>query len=173
MNKILVALVFFLIGLLAGLVAGYAFGSGRVTSSEVKQQAHEAGASLENGASDVATTAKQVVDSTMIVTLGEQNKSGEVGVATLTDQDGQTKVVITMASAPNASVSASQPAHIHLGACPSPGAVKYPLTNVVNGNSETMVPVTIAQLKGMLPLAINVHKSVAEISKYVACGDLK
>jgi len=39
--------------------------------------------------------------------------------------------------------------------------------------SETTVDVTIAQLKAMMPLAINVHKSTKEIGTYVVCGDLK
>ncbi len=103
----------------------------------------------------------------------EQNDSGQNGTVVLSEEDGKTKVVINLTAAPGASVSASQPAHIHDGSCPTPGAVKYPLTNVVNGKSETIIDTTIDQLKSSLPLAVNVHKSPTEIAVYTACGDLK
>src|SRR5688572_22170577 len=73
-------------------------------------------------------------DKTMVesatVKLTAQNDSGENGTATLTQQNGKTKVVIELTGAPQ---NTPQPAHIHVGACPNPGAIKYPLTNVVNG----------------------------------------
>lgn len=69
-------------------------------------------------------------------------------------------------------VVAAEPAHIHIGECPNPGAVKYNLTSVVNRTSTTTINATIAQLKAMGKLVVNVHKSSTEISQYVACGDL-
>jgi hypothetical protein len=66
-----------------------------------------------------------------------------------------------------------QPAHIHLGACPSPGAVSYPLTDVVDGMSVTTLSVSWEDLLATgEPQAINIHKSMAEASTYTACGDL-
>jgi len=59
-----------------------------------------------------------------------------------------------------------------MGACPGVGAVKYPLTSIVNGASTTVLSVTLDQLKKELPLAINVHKSATEVSTYTACGPL-
>lgn len=106
----------------------------------------------------------------MTVPLYAQNTSGEEGTAVLTDVNGKTKVVLALTGAP---VGVSQPAHIHVGACPMPGAVKYPLSNVVGGASETTLDVSLTQLKGELPLAVNVHKSGTEASVYVSCGDLK
>jgi hypothetical protein len=50
--------------------------------------------------------------------------------------------------------------------------VKYPLSAVKNGHSETTLAVDMATLKKELPLAINVHKSDKEMGNYVACGDL-
>jgi Cu/Zn superoxide dismutase len=99
--------------------------------------------------------------------LEEQNDSNESGKATLIENNGQTTVTLDMAGEPE---GASQPAHIHDGACPNPGAIKYSLNPVVNNKSETVINVTIDQLKGMRPLAINVHKSPSEIQVYVACG---
>ena len=103
------------------------------------------------------------------VTLTEQNSSGQSGTATITDQNGKAKVTIAISSAS----ATPQPAHIHVGACPAPGAVKYPLSNVVNGRSETMLSVSVDELLDQLPLAINVHKSTTQSTIYFSCGDIK
>jgi hypothetical protein len=119
-----------------------------------------------------ATTQVQTAPASvsMTVQLASLNSSGETGTAILSDENGKTKVVVAMQNEP---ASASQPAHIHVGACPAPGAVKYPLSNVVGGTSETVLDVDMATLKSELPLAVNVHKSNNEITSYVSCGDLK
>ena len=105
----------------------------------------------------------------MTVTLLEQNRSRQAGIATITEMGAKTRVQIRLAGA----TGSAEPAHIHIGKCPTPGAVRYPLSDVVAGMSDTMIDVTFSQLKEMLPLAINVHKSKAEIQSYVACGDLQ
>src|SRR3989344_3197707 len=106
----------------------------------------------------------------LVINLAAQNDSTQTGTATLIDQNNnKTKVVIEIN---NWKPGVAEPAHIHLGACPTPGAVKYPLNNVVNGRSESMVDKTLAELLKELPLAVNVHKSAAEASVYVACGDI-
>ncbi|MBI4130443.1 CHRD domain-containing protein [Candidatus Roizmanbacteria bacterium] len=112
----------------------------------------------------------ETIGTTAMVVLEAQNDSGESGLATLTEVDGKTQVVLQMENSP---VDTAQPAHIHIGSCPMPGAVSYPLTNVVNGTSETLLEVDLATLRQQLPLAINVHKSGAEAKIYVACGDLE
>lgn len=104
------------------------------------------------------------------VSLSQQNDSGESGTATLVEENGQVVVTLNLLGGPE---NSPQPAHIHLGSCPDVGGVKYPLTNVVNGFSETSLDVTLAQLKSETPLGINVHKSVSEASVYTACGDLQ
>lgn len=103
------------------------------------------------------------------ITLAEQNDSGETGVATLVEEDG--KVTVTIATS-GFTPNTPQPAHIHVGSCPDVGAVRYPLTNVVEGESVTVLDLTFAQLQGELPLGINIHKSAPEASVYTACGDL-
>lgn len=107
--------------------------------------------------------------SEVIVNLSEQNESSESGTATLVEVDGKVKVTLKMTGA---TPGVAQPAHIHVGACPEVGAVKYPLTSPVDGMSETVLDVTLATLKSELPLGINVHKSAAEAKVYVSCGDL-
>ncbi|MBI2027973.1 MAG: hypothetical protein HYT07_00040 [Candidatus Levybacteria bacterium] len=103
------------------------------------------------------------------VALSEQNASGESGTAILMEEDGKVKVTLDLTGTPEA---VSQPAHIHVGACPDVGAVKYPLTSSVNGISETTLDVTLDQLRSELPLGINVHKSADEAGVYVSCGNL-
>ena len=50
--------------------------------------------------------------------------------------------------------------------------MKYPLSNVVNGVSETVLNVTFDQLLSERPLGINVHKSATELNISVASGNL-
>ena len=106
---------------------------------------------------------------TMTVVLNEQNNSGETGTATLEEADGMVTVTLMLTGAPE---GVSQPAHIHAGSCPEVGKVVYPLSFPEDGDSETSLETTFADLQNQMPLAINVHKSVAEASVYVSCGDL-
>lgn len=112
-----------------------------------------------------------VVAQSVTLDLTEQNDLGQSGVATLVeDVDGNLVVTLAMIGG---EFTEPQPAHIHVGACPEPGAVEYPLTNVVDGESETTLDVSWADLVALgEPLAINVHKSATEASVYTACGDL-
>jgi len=107
--------------------------------------------------------------STLTVTLSQQNGSGESGTATLTQTGADVKVVISLKGAP---ATTPQPAHIHDGTCANLKGVAYPLTNVVNGSSTTVVKgITIDKLLGGT-YAINVHESAADLGKYVACGNI-
>lgn len=102
--------------------------------------------------------------------LAALNNSKQDGTVTLMEVGGKVKVSLEVA---NASTTA-EPAHIHMGKCAVPEDVKYPLTNVVNGKSETMLPadVTLDKLMAMGDLSINVHKSATELKSYTACGNL-
>ncbi len=159
------------VGLILGVGLGYVvFGSQMsplgvrvATETEEERQA----------AADNTSDIKEALGSEWQVVLGEQNDSGEAGVATLSDiGDGTTKVLMVMAAAPGATVSA-HPAHIHMGSCPKPGAIKYNLNDVVGGKSETVIKATVADIKAVLPVAINVHESSSRINEYIACGDIK
>lgn len=105
------------------------------------------------------------------IQLSEQNNSGQSGTATLSEQNGKVVVRLQLSGG---NFTEPQPAHIHLGSCPNPGTVLYPLSTVVNGTSTTTLNVSMDQLlaKGDA-LAINVHKSAADIQTYTACGNLK
>lgn len=113
-------------------------------------------------------TSETTMEGVRTYTLSEQNDSGQSGTMTLEEVGGQLRVTLDLTDVGNV----PQPAHIHAGACPNPGAVTYPLTNVVNGTSTTMLDISFDELTGEKPLAVNVHKSAAESSVYTACGDL-
>jgi len=103
------------------------------------------------------------------VRMLSQNHSGENGSATLTDLNGRTRVVIHLL---HENTTGIQPSHIHAGTCaklnPAP---KYPLKNVVLGDSNTIVDVPITALLGGR-YAINVHESAKNIARYVSCGNI-
>ena len=106
---------------------------------------------------------------TFTIQLVEQNASGQSGTATLTGTaDGKIMVTVQLSNG----TTTAQPAHIHPGTCatldPKPA---YPLTSVTNGVSDTTVDVSMETLMAG-QYAINVHKSAAEASVYVACGDV-
>jgi hypothetical protein len=118
-------------------------------------------AALPFGAATAATN-------TLTVTMNAQNNSGETGTATLTQVTDGVQVVLAIKGAP----STAQPAHIHTGTCADLKGVVYPLTSVTNGASTTVVKgITIDQLLKS-PMAINVHKSAADLATYVACGNI-
>jgi hypothetical protein len=125
-----------------------------------------------NQAKDNAQDALDQMPNIKTVILLEQNKLGQSGTAVIAPtKDGKVQVSLTMKGG---NFTSPQPAHIHVGSCPNPGAVKYPLTNVVNGKSETTLNVTMDDLlKSSDKLAVNVHKSAQESSVYTACGDVK
>ncbi len=117
-----------------------------------------------------AVTPEPATAKSTIVVLDEQNGSGETGIALITETDaGKVKVDLGVNGAP---ADADEPAHIHLGSCTELGGVKYPLSNVLAGVSETTLDIAFDQLSSDLPLAVNVHKSADEIGVFVACGDL-
>ncbi|MEX0626434.1 MAG: hypothetical protein WD402_07810 [Chloroflexota bacterium] len=97
------------------------------------------------------------------------NASGVTGTAVLTESgDSSTLVVVDVdpAGHPN------MPAHIHPGTCvdlvPQP---LYPLANVIDGASQTVVQASLAELLAG-DLALNLHVSGEDMGTYAACVDL-
>ena len=110
-----------------------------------------------------------VVRDEVTVVLNTQNNSGQSGTAVLKRQGESTVVTVQV---DNFTTGVAQPAHIHLNNCANIGGVKYPLSLVFNGQSETVVPAVLDSLLNQEQLSINVHKSAEEVGVYVACGDL-
>ena len=77
------------------------------------------------------------------IALETLNDSGVTGTVAFSDMGGRTRVDVTV----DPSGNPDMPAHIHPGTCedltPQP---KYPLENVLNGTSTTVVPASIAEL---------------------------
>lgn len=104
------------------------------------------------------------------VILYEENSSGQSGTAVIEDVNGLARVTVDIIA--SSETGTEQPAHIHLNNCADIGAVAYPLNNVIDGGSVTILDLTVDELMSDLPLSLNVHKSIAEADIYVACGDL-
>ncbi len=102
-----------------------------------------------------------------IVPLSEENNSGVKGVARLSSENGKVKVTIDIVGEPD---SASEPAHVHIGQCPGVGIIFWGLNNVEHGTSVTTIDATLQQVQEKLPLVINIHDSVENKDKFVACG---
>jgi LPXTG-motif cell wall-anchored protein len=104
---------------------------------------------------------------TVTVPLGPGRDEQDVnGTAALTDMgNGTTQVVIRVNPA-----NPNMLAHIHSEACPGAGPVLFPLTNVQNGTSTTVVnaPLSDVLARGQ---SINLHKSPQLSDIYVSCGN--
>ncbi|HEY7994774.1 MAG TPA: hypothetical protein VID24_11220 [Candidatus Eremiobacteraceae bacterium] len=113
-------------------------------------------------------TAVSAKSDTITIKLVAQHGSMQTGSATLTAMGSKTQVVITLAR-----TKGSEPAHIHPGSCANLNPVpKYPLTDVVDGKSTTVVDVPLASLETG-HFAINVHAGPGPlIKKYVSCGNI-
>src|ERR1051325_1599274 len=86
------------------------------------------------GRARAATTAVASAQTPVTLQLGPGRDATQPGTVTITPMGNQTRVVLAMTPA-----GPSQPAHIHAGSCPGVGAVVFPLTNVANGASDTVV----------------------------------
>ncbi|MCZ6538998.1 MAG: plastocyanin/azurin family copper-binding protein [Chloroflexi bacterium] len=104
----------------------------------------------------------------LTIAMGELNSSGQSGTATLVAKGSSTDVAVVVT--PGA-VDVAQPIHIHASSCATLGGVEYPLTAAANGTSLSTVSVTLASLLAG-EFAVNLHKSGAEASVYVACGNV-
>ncbi|CAN5289969.1 hypothetical protein BH10PAT1_BH10PAT1_2280 [soil metagenome] len=98
------------------------------------------------------------------------NKSGESGMVSFSEVDGKVMLALSMKGFAN---GVTQPVNIHPGTCASWGAIKYPLTSLLNGSSLTTLDVTMADLKTAgTKWAVVVRKSVPSSSTAVSCGEI-
>ena len=114
-------------------------------------------------------TACQNSGASKVVNLQGRNESGVTGTVTIVDLgNSRSRIDIKV----DAAGHLDMPAHVHPGSCanliPQP---KYPLTNVQNGVSTTVVPASYSELTGG-NLTVTLHKSNAEMKITTACGDL-
>lgn len=116
-----------------------------------------------------ATPAAAVKAVPISLKIFEQNRSGEFGVVDISPVGAKTRIVITMTGK---KISEAQPVHLHKGMCPKPDEIKYALNDVVNGISDTTLDAPMDTVLSEPQMAVNVHKSVADASSYVACGDV-
>lgn len=105
------------------------------------------------------------------INMGAMNGSKQDGAASVGDKGKGVEVSIHLYNEPK---GASEPAHIHMGTCQKLNPAPWkPLSNVVNGTSNTFLAgVTVAQIKKGT-YAINAHKSASDLKTYVSCGNLK
>lgn len=103
------------------------------------------------------------------ITLRTLNDSGVGGTVSFTAIGATTSVKIAVEPAGNLDM----PVHIHPGACddltPQP---KFPLENVKDGTSSTVVPASVDELFAG-NLAVNIHKSNDDLRTYTACVEIK
>ena len=103
------------------------------------------------------------------ITLDTLNGSGVSGTAKIEEEPGD-MVKVTIEVTPNGNLK--MPAHIHAGQCGATlGDVKYPLNDVDNGKSETVIKVKFADLETGA-FAVNLHKSADDLKTYTACGNI-
>jgi Domain of unknown function (DUF4331) len=123
------------------------------------------GATTAAGSDAEATPAME--EREVYVTLDELNDSGLSGEAELTETEDGTRVSLMVEGA-----TGGHPVHIHFGTCDNLGEIAAPLTDIdESGKSETTVDLTLDELTSG-EYAINAHESVANITDYVACGDI-
>lgn len=121
-------------------------------------------------ASILFAVACQAAGQTRSVTLETLNDSGVIGTVSLVDVGGgMTRVDIRVQTGGNSDM----PSHVHPGSCADlVSQPKYPLQNVVNGSSSTVVPATLDELMAG-DLAVNLHRSNEDLATYTACADLR
>ena len=103
------------------------------------------------------------------IRLNQVDGSGVTGTATLRPMDAShVRVTLELVNVPPGDL----PAHIHFDTCANPSSIRYGLSNVVNGKSESEVFASIAYLRrGHGRFSINVHKADPDLP-IIACGDI-
>lgn len=142
-------------------------------NNELRDEMNQAGEQINQETQEAADTLQNATDTddVTVLTLSSQNDSGQEGTATITKvNETQTKVVLDLSGG---SYTLPQPAHIHTGTCQEPGPVVYPLTNVVDGKSETILNASYQDVIDPkdAEYIVNVHESAAKQTVYTACAE--
>ena len=129
-----------------------------------------AGATTALTDTGVTDDADDLLEEALTLDLQEQNDSGITGEVQFSPtSDGDVEVEIEL----DGSEGGPHPVHIHEGSCadlnPQPA---FPLTDVVDGRSETTVDVDFSELTAQ-EYAVNVHESAENADVYVACADVR
>jgi len=104
----------------------------------------------------------------------QMNNSGQVGDVQLFAEGSSTRVVLDIHSAGGR----TEPAHIHRGKnCNTMSEINpepvYPLKDVVNGHSETVLNVNEAKLlSGNYVVIVHAGNRMDQLTHYVSCGQL-
>lgn len=84
------------------------------------------------------------------------NDSDQKGKVYWRDDNG--KVTVTVSISPGKS-NDPQPAFLQSGDCNTPGETKYNLNSVIDGNSQTVLEVSLSEFESQLPLTMTIHTS--------------
>ena len=110
------------------------------------------------------------------VVMNEDNNSGQIGTALLTEEPDGMRVEITL---DKGNATGAELGHIHNGRCGSLGSASVPLTKIEDGksistglkNPQNGEPLTFSDLLAA-PFAINIH-SADDARVYVSCGNIQ
>lgn len=131
-------------------------------------------AALMIGTAHAANKAEVIVDSNQqfLEHMIPVNNSGITGTITVIPVAAdKTKLVATIKGK---NVAGPMPFSINLGRCDNSAAkVKYPLTDVVHGKSETVINAATASLFQPDSLSFSLAESKSTPNKTVACGDIQ
>ncbi len=107
------------------------------------------------------------------IPLFAENGSGLNGTAVIAKAPTEEAALDVEITLDNALPDTRYPAHLHTGNCDAPGAILYPLNDVVEGKSSTRLTISIGEFKKNLPLIINIHQSIKNLMTYVVCGKVQ
>lgn len=93
------------------------------------------------------------------------------GGASLVEENGKVRVTLLLNKVEE--LNGPQPSFIQLGTCRDTGAVLYPLSDVDEGKSETLLTTTLSQIRRQSPLVVVVFKSERESDIVASCGALE
>ncbi len=161
-NKTIMGIVVVLVGL--ALIAAIFF----ITRNNPTTTTNTTNTQTTNSVNNTTNTGKVTVAESKTFSMNAQNGSGQNGTVMFEEAGNQVQVIVTLSNP----TTNSEPAHIHLGSCPTPGSIIFGLSDVVNGSSVTLVDTTLAELKSKGAIAVNVHKSSAEAGTYYSCADV-